>query len=263
MKKSLFKHSKGISALFLIIAMLLMVTIGYVFSYLIPTKQKSVIFPIQSTQAFFIARSGVEFAVRYAVDNGWTTTGQLDAFLNGTWRSLGSGRFTLTYNYATYGDKLISVGEVPSASEKRRISVSNFISFLIHQLILSTPPDPCLRNSLTVEFYIKNQGTTNVTLNSFSASWTQTPPTRRISQISLNGVPKFNGNYANGSGQQNFNAGVPPTYTINAGQTIFVQVTFTNTISGLANMLVTFYSTPGDYYDFNLPPGGGLVPACP
>ena len=67
-------NSKGISVIFLVIAMLLMVTIGYVFSYLIPSKQKSVVFPIQSTQAFFIAQSGVEFAVRYAMTQmAWTT----------------------------------------------------------------------------------------------------------------------------------------------------------------------------------------------
>ena len=64
-------NSKGISVLFLVIAMMLMVTIGYVFSYLIPTKQKSVKFPIYSTQAFYIAQSGVEFAIRYAQDQGW------------------------------------------------------------------------------------------------------------------------------------------------------------------------------------------------
>jgi hypothetical protein len=121
---------KGFSVIFLVIAMLLMVTIGYVFSYLIPSKQKSVVFPIQSSQAFFLAQSGVEFAVRYASDNCWTTTALLDANLNGATRSLGSGRFTLTYNFATYGDTLISVGEVPIGTERRRISVSNFTSFL-------------------------------------------------------------------------------------------------------------------------------------
>jgi hypothetical protein len=124
-------NSKGISVLFLIIAMLLMVTIGYVFSYLIPTKQKSVIFPIQSNQAFFIAQSGVEFAVRYACGNGWTTTAALDANINNVQRNLGSGRFTLTYDFATYGDKLISVGEVPIGTERRKIVVSNFTSFLM------------------------------------------------------------------------------------------------------------------------------------
>ncbi len=137
-------NPKGLSVLFLVIAMLLMVVIGYVFSYLIPTKQKSVIFPIQSNQAFFIAQSGVEFAVRYANGNGWTTTAQLDANINNLTRNLGSGRFTLTYNFATYGDKLISVGEVPSGTERRRVSVSNFTSFLMEITYFgsaSTPAD--------------------------------------------------------------------------------------------------------------------------
>jgi hypothetical protein len=72
----------------------------------------------------------VEFAVRYACGNGWTTTTLLNN-LNGITRNLGSGRFTLTYNYATYGDTLISVGEVPTGTERRRIRVSNLTSFLM------------------------------------------------------------------------------------------------------------------------------------
>ena len=36
------RNSKGISVLFLIVALLLMMAVGYVLSYLIPTKQKSV-----------------------------------------------------------------------------------------------------------------------------------------------------------------------------------------------------------------------------
>jgi hypothetical protein len=124
--------SKGVSVIFLVIAMLLMVTIGYIFSYLIPSKQKSVVFPIQSTQAFFIAQSGVEFAVRYAQDNGWTTTASLNSNLNiapNNTRTLGAGRFTISYT----PDVLTSRGEVPSGAgnEKRRIVVSNFTRFLM------------------------------------------------------------------------------------------------------------------------------------
>jgi hypothetical protein len=130
LKKINLNNSKGISVIFLTIALLLMVIIGYIFSYLIPTKQKSVVFPIQSTQALFLAQSGVEFAVRYAKDNGWTSTTLLTNNLNGITRDLGSGRFTLTYNYATYGDQLISVGEVPTGTERRRIVISNFTTFL-------------------------------------------------------------------------------------------------------------------------------------
>jgi hypothetical protein len=126
-------NSKGISVIFLVIAMLLMVTIGYVFSYLIPTKQKSVVFPIQSTQAFFLAQSGVEFAVRYADTQTppWTTPAQL-AGLTGITRALGAGSFTLTYtNTAPNLDTLTSVGQVPIGTERRRIVVSNFTSFLM------------------------------------------------------------------------------------------------------------------------------------
>jgi hypothetical protein len=128
------RNSKGISVLFLVIAMLLMVTIGYVFSYLMPSKQKSIIFPIQSTQAFFIAQSGVEFAVRYATTQTppWTTPAQLVG-LTGVTRNLGSGTFTsgtFTLEYNSGNNTLTSKGEVPSTSEKRRISVSSFTSFV-------------------------------------------------------------------------------------------------------------------------------------
>ena len=129
--------------------MLLMVTIGYVFSYLIPSKQKSVVFPIQSTQAFFIAQSGVEFAVRYAMTQTppWTTPAllnNLNTAPNNT-RNLGAGSFTLTYtNVAPNLDTLISVGQVPIGTERRRIVVSNFTSFLMsitYFASASTPPD--------------------------------------------------------------------------------------------------------------------------
>lgn len=106
--------------------MLLMVAIGYVFSYLIPTKQKSLALTISSNQAFFLAQSGVEFAVRYATDQGWTTPVQLNG-LDGIIRNLGRGRFILDYN--ELNNSLISSGEIPNASQ-RRIVVSNFNSFL-------------------------------------------------------------------------------------------------------------------------------------
>jgi hypothetical protein len=131
-------NSKGISVIFLIIAMVLMITIGYVFSYLIPSKQKSVVFPIQSTQAFFIAQSGVEFAIRYAQENGVGT-------LNGTTLPLGNGQFSLTYNASGTGT-LTSNGQVPAGTTRRSIQISNFTSFLAPISInyfssASNPPD--------------------------------------------------------------------------------------------------------------------------
>jgi hypothetical protein len=123
--RKFIKNSRGISVIFLIIAMVLMITIGYVFSYLIPAKQESVVFPIQSTQAFFIAQSGVEFAIRYAQENGVGT-------LNGMTQTLppgGNGQFTLTYDGTGTGT-LISNGQVPTGTTKRSIQISNFTSFL-------------------------------------------------------------------------------------------------------------------------------------
>ena len=142
-------NSKGISILFLVIAMLLMITIGYVFSYLIPTKQKSVVFPIQSTQAFFIAQSGVEFAVKYAITQTppWTTPAQLNG-LDSMTRTLGAGRFILDYD--STNNRLISVGEVPIGTGRRRIVVSSFTSFLMTIAYFnsaSTPADNGANNA--------------------------------------------------------------------------------------------------------------------
>ena len=142
-------NSKGVSVIFLVIAMLLMVTIAYVFSYLIPSKQKSVVFPIQSTQAFFIAQSGVEFAVRFPMTQTppWTTPALLNNLNtppNNT-RNLGAGSFTITYtNVAPNLDTLTSVGQVPIGTERRRIVVSNFTRFLMSIAYFrsaSTPAD--------------------------------------------------------------------------------------------------------------------------
>jgi len=126
-------NSKGVSVIFMIVAMLLMVILAYVFSYLIPTKQKSVVYSIQSTQAFFLAQSGVEFAVRFAKDNLWTSKHLLNANLNtapNNTRTFGTGTFTLTYTSSS--DTLTSVGQVPTGTQRREIVVSNFSQFVYY-----------------------------------------------------------------------------------------------------------------------------------
>ena len=259
-------NSKGLSVLFLVIAMMLMVTIGYVFSYLIPTKQKSVSLTVSSNQAFFLAQSGVEFAVRYATDQGWSTTAQLNG-LDGMTRNLGRGRFTLDYNSTT--DQLTSVGEVLNASQ-RRIVVSNFTQFVSGGVLIIDParPVPCLTTGLigkqtvnVVNFYIINNSSSSITLNAFQATWTQDPPTRQVARLYLGGTLKFDGNYPNGGAPQSFS--VPPlTFTINAGQSVLVSVWFTRLVNNLQNMIITLYSTTGDSYNFNLDPEGDGLPPC-
>lgn len=251
MKSNILLNSKGISVLFLIIAMMLMVTIGYVFSYLIPSKQKSVIFPLQSTQAFFLAQSGVEFAVRYAQDNNWTTTALLNNNINGVTRNLGSGRFILTYNDAAYGDTLISVGEVPANTPRRSIRISNFTTFLQVLIIDPGSPAPYYVNPRTnARFYIKNVGSSNVTLNAFSASWDEPPNTQLTSITMTLGATTntvFAGSYDSGS--MNFTP-AGNSQTIGPNQVIRVDVVWNGNISPSNSINIYFYDTSGNMYTF-------------
>jgi archaellum component FlaG (FlaF/FlaG flagellin family) len=243
-------NSKGLSVLFLVFAMLLMVTIGYVFSYLIPTKQKSIIFPIHSNQAFFIAQSGVEFAVRYALSQtpAWTTPSQLVG-LTGVTRNLGSGRFILTYNDTN--NTLTSVGEVPTGTERRRISVSNFTSFLQVLILDPDSPSPYWFNPRTVaRFYIKNIGSSSLTLTAFSASWDE-PPNRQLTSITMtlgattNTV--FTGTYD--SGFRNFTP-AGNSQAIGPNQVIRIDVGWNQNISPNNSINIYFYDTNGNMYTF-------------
>ncbi len=262
LEKTLLK-SKGISVLFLIIAMLIMVTIVYIFSYIIPTKHKSIRFPIYSTQAFFIAQSGVEFAVRYASDNNWKTPAQLSN-LNGITRSLGKGQFILTYDAPT--DKLLSRGIIQNLSE-RQILVSNFTQFVSSNALILDPdrPPPCQTTGLigkqtvtVVNFYIKNVSTSNIVLNAFQCSWTQDPPTSRIRRIYLDGRLRFNRFYSNGNPPETFNR----NHTINSGSTMVVSIYFSRLVNNLRSIVFTLHDTSGNSYDFNLDSEGDGLPSC-
>jgi hypothetical protein len=242
--------------------MMLMVTIGYVFSYLIPTKQKSVSLTVSSNQAFFLAQSGVEFAVRYASDQGWTTPAAL-AGLNAVGvnqRNLGNGRFTITYtNTAPTLDTLISVGEVQNASQ-RRIVVSNFTSFLPQAGLILWTPVPCWPggSNTNIRFSIKNVGSSAITLNRFSATWPTPPTNRNITTITLGANTVFSGSYNYPSCSpcvRNFTP-VGNTQTVNPDQVVSVQVTWDRNISGMLPVIISFYDTTGVKYQFTLQPTG-------
>lgn len=234
-------------------AMMMMVTTGYVLSYLIPTKQKSVIFPLLSTQAFFLAQSGVEFGVRYAQDNHWTTMTLLNNNVNGLTRNLGSGRFILTYHYATYGDTLISVGEVPTNTPRRSIRISNFTSFLQTQVLIIDPgsPAPAWFNPRTVaRFFIRNTGTSNVTLTSFSASWDE-PPNRQLIGITMTLGATANTVFAGAydAGLRNFTPG-GNSQIIGPNQVLQVDVLWNQNIRPSNSIRIYFYDTNGNPYTF-------------
>jgi len=242
-------------------AMLLLTAVGYVLSYLLPTKQKSVLLALHSPQAFSIAQAGVEYGIRYGSDQGWRTTTDL-LLLNGAGvaqRNLGNGRFTIQYNNAT--DTLTSTGEIPSSNARRAIRISNFTQFL--RLIFSpTSPPPCWSlGTQQVRFYIKNIRGENVTLTAFSATWIQDTPTRQLRTIDMDGVQKFSGNYVNGSPAVDFNRG-GNQQTILPNQVISVVVAWNNNITNGRSMVITFYNAAGKSYAFNLDTPGDGLPGC-
>jgi hypothetical protein len=258
-------NSKGISVLFLVIAMLLMITIGYVLSYLIPTKQKSVKFPIYSNQAFFIAQSGVEFAIRYASDQGWRGTTDSGVFdlnrLNSMSRPLGNGTFTISYNNAI-GDILTSTGQITGSSENRIVKVSNFTQFL--RLIFDpASPAPCRNPSDAphtptnrwARFYVKNVRSDSLTLNRFSATWTGGD---NLAEIYLGGTLRYSGSVSSPTGIRNFIS----NQQINSNQIVSVFIYWDKKIDTFSNIIITFYTTGGEGYIFNLDSAGNGLPTC-
>ena len=264
-------NSKGISVLFLVFAMLLIVMIGYVFSYLIPTKQKSVIFPIHSTQAFFIAQSGMEYGIRYCSDQGWrgaTDSGRLDydrlndVLVNQRNIVIGkvNGKFTINYDIAT--NILISTGEINNSTEKRIVRVSDFNQFLR----LTFTSSPCWISGYPnqrAQFDIRRWRGTGVSLTAFSATWQEdTIPARNITTIRVDNNTRFSGTYNNGSGIVSFTGGSQSIGTSSRTIEIHWNAAMTNP----RNIVITFYTDAGipsgEGFKFNLDPEGNGLPSC-
>lgn len=261
MKTSVLRNNKGISVLFLIIALLLLTAVGYVLSYLIPAKQKSVIFPIHSAQSFYLAQAGIEYAIRFSSDQGWRTGADLVRLNNPgiNQRNLGRGRFTILYDPAA--DRLTSTGEITASDARRTVRVDNFTPFL--RLIFDpASPGACWNGGTRrAAFFIQNVRGENVILTAFSASWTQGPPARRIQRMDMAGVQKFAGNYLNGRPPVNFNRGGGQQTLLPSG-IIPVIVEWNNNLAMGANILITFYTATGKSYPFNLDTQGDGLPTC-
>jgi hypothetical protein len=240
-----------------------MMAVGYVLSYLIPTKQKSVGFPMHSTQAYYIAQSGMEYGVRYASENGWrgqTDSGVFDiTHLNDSGvsqRNLGRGRFTVGYNSGQ--DLLTSTGEMTGSGEKRILRVSNFTLFL--RLIFDpayAAPSWYLGGNRRARFYISNVRAANRTLRRFSAVW-QADSSRTITQINIGVAQRWSGNYSSGSPRVSLSS----NYTI-PGNTGGVEVIiyWSGPLSNARNIVITFYTgAADDGFPFNLDPEGNGLP---
>jgi hypothetical protein len=271
LRRCVLDNSNGVSVLFLLVAVLLMVTMGYVLTYLLPVKQKSVIFPIHSNQALYIAQSGVEYAVRYGSDRGWRGTidsGVYDlTHLNDTvpvvvnQRSLGNGRFTV--NYSNLTNTLTSTGDVTPGTARRIVRVSNFTQFL---RLIFDPASPAPQwasgySNLRAQFSFTNVRGDPVTLTGFAASWTQTGAARSVTRIDMNGVQKYSGTYNSDADlfpAVPFNLG-GNSQTVTPGQVVDILVYWNNNVANGANILLKFFTAAGDGYAFNLDSqGNGL-----
>ena len=247
-----------------------MVTICYVLSYLIPTKQKSVKFPIYSTQAFYLAQSGMEYGVRYCSDQGWrgaTDSGRLDydrlndSSVNQQNIVLGKvdGKFTIDYD--TGAGVLTSTGEVNNSTEKRIVRVSNFPQFLR----LTFTSSPCWISGYPnqrAQFNIKRWRSNEVILTAFSASWQQDGTARNITTILIGATPRFSGTYVNGSGIASFTGGSQSVDTT----PVTVEIHWDQTMISPRNIIITFYTAAGaatgEGYTFHLDPQGNNLPGC-
>jgi len=248
-----------------------MMAVGYVLSYLIPTKQKSVQFPIYSTQAFYIAQSGVEYGTRYCSEQGWrgaTDTGRLDYDrLNdspGNQRNivLGkvNGKFTISYNPGT--DVLTCTGEISNSTGKRIIRVSNFSQFMR----LTFTSSPCWLSGYSNErlgFGTRRWRTGTISLEAFSATWQEdTVPLRNITTIRFGNRTRFSGTYSSGSGIVGFTGGSQSVGT----SSVNVEIRWNAAMTNPRNIVITFYTAAGaaigEGYTFNLDPEGNGLPSC-
>ena len=114
----------GISVVAIVIVLLLMSTLGFVFSSLIITKQKSAHLPFRSAQAFYAAQAGIEYAIRYACDNQsnfWADPANIFPLT----KNLGAESFTVTYNA---DESITSTGTAGTA--EREITLASFSTYV-------------------------------------------------------------------------------------------------------------------------------------
>lgn len=252
---------KGISLLFLIMALLLLTTLIYVLSYLMPMKHKGLLFSIHSLQALALAQSGLEYGLRYSADQGWRTPLDLLRLNNPgvSQRNLGNGRFLIQYDHSA--DQLTSTGEINNSFVRRVVTLTNFSSFL-RLVFAPTSPLPCWAlGTRQVRFFIQNVQNENVTLTAFAASWTQSPPTRWITRLDMEGGQKFSGHYNNGQPAVIFNSGGGQQIIL-PGAVIPVIIEWNDQVLNGANILITFYTPEGKSYAFNLDANGDGLPSC-
>ena len=93
----LLRGESGFSVMVVIFVMLVLSVIGYSMTKMMATKQKSVPVTVQSSNAFYLAESGINYAGKYLSDLvTWPPAGET--------KNIGNGSFTTAYSdYCAYG----------------------------------------------------------------------------------------------------------------------------------------------------------------
>ena len=93
----LLRGEGGFSVMVVIFAMLVLTVIGYSMTRMMATKQKTVPVTAQSSNAFYLAESGINYAGKYLSDLvTWPPSGET--------KNIGNGNFTIAYSdYCAHG----------------------------------------------------------------------------------------------------------------------------------------------------------------
>lgn len=121
MGSRIWKNEKGLSLIGLIVAILVLGTIGIILSRLMSAHQESIPLVLDTTRAFYAAQGGVEYAGKYLKTSGgndWT----LVAPIPNQPKNMGMGTFTVTFTPLD-ADHLTAVVIGTSGAAQRQITV--------------------------------------------------------------------------------------------------------------------------------------------
>lgn len=191
----------GISILILMIALLLLSGLAVVLSALIITKQKAAVLPFRSTQAFYVAQAGIEYAIRYTCDHQafWTDPGNIFPVT----KSLGAGGFNITYDAGNRS--ITSTGQVGTA--KREVSLASFPGYVAGEGITLEPGNPPFQGAQVGEqkgVYVPTLNNYHGNVYIFRVDLAKEGGTQaRLNTIGLGGTTVWTGNKVDVSADHN------------------------------------------------------------
>jgi len=127
-------RNDGISVIALVIVLLLLSSLGAILTSLIITKQKSALLPLKSSQAFYAAQAGIEYAIRYANEHNFDPDGDFSVPVT----DLETGSFSVVYDPAE--QNITSTGTAGTAT--RVITLASFPSYVAVGGITLDPGNP-------------------------------------------------------------------------------------------------------------------------